>query len=251
MILLLVSLALGIVVGQVFLTQKILDPIKKALNTFQEIEETQNYALRMPKQPNNEMGELMDGINELLSYIEIEKLHEKMTQRELRQQAESDPLTGIKNKKTIEKNVMDMVALSASEETQITMGFLDIDDFRRYNTEYGHQQADKVICYVAKVLQEKIMGEVGRIGGDEFLFCYMGTKDKEKVKSDAEEILAILEEGFVDPENGLHIAVTCSLGIVTARSRDLDYLQMVRAADQAMYEAKNGGKNAVVVRTRI
>lgn len=71
----------------------------------------------------------------------------------LKIRAESDPLTGVKNKRCIETYVMDKLRLASESGQQITVGFLDIDDFRRFNTEYGHQQADEAICYVAKTMQ--------------------------------------------------------------------------------------------------
>lgn len=248
LVLVLVLLAAAVVIVQVFMTNRILQPIQEAIKTFRRIEETKDYSLRMSKQSNYEMKELMGGVNELLSYIEREKIYERIMERSLRQQAESDSLTGVKNKKAIEQYVMDMVNLSAEKDSQITMGFVDIDDFRHYNTVYGHQQADEVICLVAKALSDNIKGEVGRIGGDEFLFCYTGCFDEETIKENVENILKLLEVGIDVSETGKHISVTCSIGIVTAKGKELDYMHLIRMADQAMYEAKDNGKNSVVVR---
>lgn len=247
-VMILFILAVGIVAVQIFMAHKIVNPIQEAINIFHTIEESQDYSLRMPKHSPNEMGELMAGINELLEYVEEEKILEKKMQRELRTQAESDSLTGVKNKKAIEKYVMDMINVSMETESPITMGFLDIDDFRNFNTVYGHQQADEVIQYVAKTLQENVKGEVGRIGGDEFLFCYVGTISEENIEENARKTLKILEDGFDNEETNVHISITCSLGIVTAQGENLDYMHMVRMADQAMYQAKNNGKNTVVIK---
>lgn len=72
--------------------------------------------------------------------------------------------------------------------------------------------------------------------------------DEETIKEDAERILKFLEAGIDVSETGKHISVTCSIGIVTAKGRELDYMHLIRMADQAMYEAKDNGKNSVVVR---
>lgn len=246
-ILVLCVFSFAVVVVQMYLTKKISQPIQAALDVFAEIQATQNYSLRMPMNSQDEMGKLSAGINALLAYIEDENIQEKMTQRKLKKQAESDPLTGVKNKKAMEKYVMDKVHAAAETGTQIMLGFLDIDDFRSFNTNYGHREGDAVIRYVARMLGEHISGEVGRIGGDEFLFCYTGETDACKVKADADMLFRALAEDYIGIENGKHIPITCSLGIVIAGGSNLDYTELVHQADKAMYQAKDAGKNTVVV----
>ena len=190
-VILFVFFAVGTVIVQILTTRKFLQPIESAMDVFAKIKETQDYSLRIPVKSKDEMGQLSQSINELLAYTEKEKMYEKMEQDKLKQQAESDPLTGVKNKKAIEQYVEETVAYSDENKTPVAIGFLDIDDFRNFNTNYGHQVGDDVICYVAKTLQENISGEVGRIGGDEFVFCYAGAIGDEKMKADAARILKL------------------------------------------------------------
>ena len=247
-VILFVFFAVGTVIVQILTTRKFLQPIESAMDVFAKIKETQDYSLRIPVKSKDEMGQLSQSINELLAYTEKEKMYEKMEQDKLKQQAESDPLTGVKNKKAIEQYVEETVAYSDENKTPVAIGFLDIDDFRNFNTNYGHQVGDDVICYVAKTLQENISGEVGRIGGDEFVFCYAGAIGDEKMKADAARILKLLQENYINPESKEQIPVTGSLGIVMAKQGGMDYTDLVRIADKAMYEAKNAGKNSYVVK---
>lgn len=247
-VILFVFFAVGTVIVQILTTRKFLQPIESAMDVFAKIKETQDYSLRIPVKSKDEMGQLSQSINELLAYTEKEKIYEKMEQDKLKQQAESDPLTGVKNKKAIEQYVEETVAYSDENKTPVAIGFLDIDDFRNFNTNYGHQVGDDVICYVAKTLQENISGEVGRIGGDEFVFCYAGAIGDEKMKADAARILKLLQENYINPESKEQIPVTGSLGIVMAKEGGMDYTDLVRIADKAMYEAKNAGKNSYVVK---
>lgn len=247
-VILFVFFAVGTVIVQILTTRKFLQPIESAMDVFAKIKETQDYSLRIPVKSKDEMGQLSQSINELLTYTEKEKIYEKMEQDKLKQQAESDPLTGVKNKKAIEQYVEETVAYSDENKTPVAIGFLDIDDFRNFNTNYGHQVGDDVICYVAKTLQENISGEVGRIGGDEFVFCYAGAIGDEKMKADAARILKLLQENYINPESKEQIPITGSLGIVMAKEGGMDYTDLVRIADKAMYEAKNAGKNSYVVK---
>lgn len=238
---------LGVVVVQTFITNKIMKPIQTAVSVFDEIKDTQNYSLRIRVNIKNEIGKLSGSINELLEYIEEEHIHEKITQRKLRVQADSDSLTGVKNKRAIEKSIMDMVRFAQEENTQITMGFVDIDNFRDFNTKYGHQVGDSVIKFVAETLQGNLHGEVGRIGGDEFVFCHVGIISQERIQEDVGKVLKYLNENYVDVQTNNHIPVTCSIGIVTTVNRKMDYTEMIRIADQAMYNAKEKGKNTFVI----
>ena len=80
-------------------------------------------------------------------------------------------MTQLFNKNAIENKIHAMIEQANDTHTRIAVGFLDIDNFRDYNTLYGHQEGDRVIRFVASILKENIDGIVGRNGGDEFLFC--------------------------------------------------------------------------------
>ena len=172
---------------------------------------------------------------------------EKERQQELLQMAQNDPLTGIKNKKAIEKEMLSMVQRAIESNEQITFGFVDIDDFRDYNTNYGHQEGDAVIQFVAQTLKENIHGAVGRIGGDEFAFCYAGELEPERIRHNADKILEILRTQHVNEQTGEVLPVPCSIGIVMSQGDTLDYTQLIRRADLAMYQAKENGKNTFVL----
>lgn len=240
-------LTLGVTFTQLFMTRRILTPIQNSIEIFDKIRETKDYSLRMPVTTGNEMGKLAESINELLAYMEAEDVYEKSVQRNLRKQAQSDPLTGVKNKKAIENYIMEMVQLSGQQKVQITLGFLDVDDFRNFNTVYGHQQGDEILKYVAETIQKNLHGEVGRVGGDEFIFCYVGTQEKEEIQTGAKRTLEELQNGYINPKNQQQIPITCSMGIVTVNKENLEYTELIRAADQAMYQAKNEGKNTFVL----
>lgn len=241
------ALIIGVFCTQYFMTKKIFAPITHILQVFAQIRESEDYSLRVHIQEKHETGELAAGINELLDYVEQADRKEKERQQKLLQMAENDPLTGIKNKKAIEKEMLSMVQRAVESHEQITFGFVDIDDFRDYNTNYGHQEGDAVIQFVAQTLKENIHGAVGRIGGDEFAFCYAGELEPERIRHNAGKILDILRTQHVNEQTGEVLPVPCSIGIVMSQGNTLDYTQLIRKADLAMYQAKENGKNTFVL----
>ena len=241
------ALIIGVCCTQYFMTKKIFAPITHILQVFAQIRESEDYSLRVHIQEKHETGELAAGINELLDYVEQADRKEKERQQKLLQMAENDPLTGIKNKKAIEKEMLSMVQRAVESHEQITFGFVDIDDFRDYNTNYGHQEGDAVIQFVAQTLKENIHGAVGRIGGDEFAFCYAGELEPERIRHNADKILEILRTQHVNEQTGEVLPVPCSIGIVMSQGDTLDYTQLIRRADLAMYQAKENGKNTFVL----
>ena len=241
------ALIIGVFCTPYFMTKKIFAPITHILQVFAQIRESEDYSLRVHIQEKHETGELAAGINELLDYVEQADRKEKERQQKLLQMAENDPLTGIKNKKAIEKEMLSMVQRAVESHEQITFGFVDIDDFRDYNTNYGHQEGDAVIQFVAQTLKENIHGAVGRIGGDEFAFCYAGELEPERIRHNADKILEILRTQHVNEQTGEVLPVPCSIGIVMSQGDTLDYTQLIRKADLAMYQAKENGKNTFVL----
>lgn len=246
-ILMLCTFVIGVVAVQFFVARKISLPIQNAMEAFEVIQSTQDYSVRLNVNTQDEFGELAQGINRLLDYIETEKIHDKAMQRKLEFQAESDPLTGIKNKRAIENTILDMVMLSTEKGDQITLGFLDVDHFKDFNTKYGHQMGDEVLKFVAKTLQSTLNGEAGRMGGDEFIFCYVGNRTMEEIEAAMQKLVGILRKGCPRTDGEGMCAVPCSIGVVTTSGKNLDYTEMVREADKAMYDAKNAGRDTFVI----
>ena len=132
-----ILLVIGAILIQSFFAQQITFPIQKAIQAFEQIKRTQDYSIRLETNQKDEFSKLAISINELLDYIEKQKI--------LQAQAEKDSLTNIKNKKTIENTILEMVEMSKEKDEQITLGFLDIDYFKDFNTYFGHQVGDKVL----------------------------------------------------------------------------------------------------------
>ncbi|MDQ4428035.1 GGDEF domain-containing protein [Yokenella regensburgei] len=133
--------------------------------------------------------------------------------------------------------------------TPISVIVSDLDRFKRINDQYGHLQGDKVIQYVARVLQNaaRVEDVAARIGGEEFALLLMNVSSEEAQRI-AERIRVTIEKQDAQSSNDhLPEPVTISMGVFTTTSSALSAEECVQRADQAMYRAKETGRNRVVV----
>lgn len=158
------------------------------------------------------------------------------------EKATLDPMTQIKNKKAIENIIRTQIMEAAENLEPVAIGFVDIDNFRDYNTKYGHMQGDEVIKYVANTVKDAVPGIVGRNGGDEFAFV-IPNATYEMVDEAMKIIHKKLNEGLFIKDIGEKIPTPCSIGVIIEKTNTLDYDYVMEQSDAAMYEAKARGKN--------
>jgi diguanylate cyclase (GGDEF)-like protein len=122
----------------------------------------------------------------------------------------------------------------------------DLDHFKRINDTLGHLAGDSVLRQVAQRLHHSVRpyDAVGRYGGEEFLIVLPGC-DGDSALSLAERLRQAIASDRIDAE-GTEVAITLSLGVaVSSGEAQLDAVELLRAADAALYEAKNAGRNRV------
>ena len=224
------------------LTRKITQPIDRIGGTLSEVQERNDYSMRIHVDKNGELGQIAEQINMLLECVEHQTRQEKQKQKQLEKDVELDPLTGILNKKAIHEDMEELVSRASELGIEITIGFVDVDNFRDFNTKYGHQIGDEVLKHVAASLRKAVPGVVGRNGGDEFIFCMLKRRISDNLNLVMDAFYSGLKKG-VTLESGEVVSVTCSVGIMCAKGEHLAMKELEKGADSAMYEAKNSGKN--------
>jgi diguanylate cyclase (GGDEF)-like protein len=152
----------------------------------------------------------------------------------------TDPLTGLGNHRHFHERLQRELARAEDAHTRLSLCFLDIDDFKRINDQFGHPAGDRVLSQVAARLRQG--GEAFRLGGDEFAVLLPGSDERAALET-AEAIVARI----ANTELGKAGAITVSAGVATfpqhGRGRDA----LIRLADSALYWAKEHGKNQVRV----
>ena len=164
-----------------------------------------------------------------------------------------DPLTGVANRRSLIAALDRDVARAQRMREPMALMMVDIDHFKDVNDRYGHPAGDRVLCSVVNVLRQRVRAQdlVGRYGGEEFMVLLpdTGLVGAEQL---ARALCKAVEESRcpADGVPGPGIAVTVSIGVFGGRLESGDSWDMlIAAADRALYQAKNNGRNRVEVAT--
>ncbi len=166
-----------------------------------------------------------------------------------------DPLTGVANRRSLISALDRDVSRAIRTHQPIALMMVDIDHFKHVNDRYGHPAGDEVLCSVVSVLRQRVRAQdlVGRYGGEEFMVLLPDT-DLVGAEQLARELCKAVEESRclaqgAGPEG---VEVTVSIGVFGGHLESGDSWDMlIAAADRALYEAKNNGRNRVEVATSL
>ena len=158
--------------------------------------------------------------------------------------AEYDSLTGLANRHRMTRRLESTLSAYKAAKRSCTLMMLDLDKFKQVNDMMGHPAGDEVLRQVAQRLQRVIgeRGEIGRLGGDEFQVILPDIDDRGKLGELAAKIIQIVSQPY-SVEDGRAIIGT-SVGLAIAPYDGVEREEIVRAADLALYAAKNGGRGA-------
>lgn len=170
----------------------------------------------------------------------LTKRHESLAELSIH-----DDLTGLFNKRHFEQ-VLPKLLSTVDESTPVSIAVLDVDHFKRYNDTYGHLEGDTVLRVLGELFFDTIEETdiPCRYGGEEFALI-MPETTLEKAKAQADELRKRVEAlQFVTPQ-GANTQVTASIGVAQYRIGEKPS-QFFKRADEALYKAKEGGRNRVI-----
>ena len=171
----------------------------------------------------------------------------KQAEERLRIQAETDGLTGLLNRNGLTGSIDALLKTSLLAQEQTALLFLDMDRFKWINDNLGHRAGDDLLCTVASRLKSLAKpGEyVGRFGGDEFAIVLSGPDVRERVTALSEAIMVALNEpAHIE---GRDFSVAVSIGIAFCPDHANNSADLIKAADVAMYDRKNSGRNGYTI----
>jgi two-component system, cell cycle response regulator len=154
-----------------------------------------------------------------------------------------DPLTGLSNRRFILTQLAGAVSAARRHERALSIAIVDIDHFKAVNDEHGHAAGDRVLAAVAAAMREHLRAEdqLGRLGGEEFL-ALLPDADARAARTAAEKLRAEVASLAVEHE-GKDLGVTISAGWASWEGETPE--ELLRRADDALYEAKRAGRDRV------
>ena len=183
------------------------------------------------------------------SMLRIKRLQDQLEEknRELEQLSISDGLTGLYNHRHLHELLQDEFERSRRTEEPVSVVMFDLDRFKEVNDTYGHQAGDTVLTELADILREtaREIDKLGRYGGEEFMAILPDSDPKAGVTF-AERVREMVEKQHFDIQADEPLRMTISAGVATYPTDDADGARrLVHYADQALYSAKNSGRNRV------
>jgi len=168
---------------------------------------------------------------------------QKDAEEKLKQMAHFDPLTGLANRNLFFERLETAAREAAKTRHPFALLYLDLDNFKPINDSFGHDRGDLILKAVAKRLQKAVRSgdTVARMGGDEFAIILNALQKPADAEALAEVIIAAIARPFIT-ENASH-SIGVSIGISIFPENDTRTEGLVTKADQAMYQAKEKGRN--------
>jgi diguanylate cyclase (GGDEF)-like protein len=175
--------------------------------------------------------------------------------RVLRELSESDALTGLANRRSFRSSFDSRFGgKHRIRGRSVTVMMIDLDHFKRFNDEFGHQAGDRALRHVGRCLEagfNGVDGIVARFGGEEFIAAFHSASvaEAERIAEDVRQAICALEIPVRDSECQ---RITTSIGLASAGpAAKVDLGELTARADRALYRAKSDGRDRVVVSERI
>lgn len=191
----------------------------------------------------NEIGKMQDAFN-------VFKKHEAQrlkVEKELKQLARTDPLTGLSNRNELNRRYSDIIRIAKRKNEKIAILALDLDNFKTVNDTYGHAVGDEFLEEVSEILVNETRDSdiVARIGGDEFAIVLYAPEQEEDVQILARRVIKRVSDLNMIDDSAIRAGV--SIGICFDEARNCQNLKKTLSrADRALYNAKESGKNKVI-----
>ena len=168
---------------------------------------------------------------------------QRKAEKALAYQVLHDPVTGLANRVALMDRLSQTLAALERRPGRLAVLFVDLDHFKKINDSFGHDAGDQVLTEVGHRLSllSRNADTVARLGGDEFVVLCGALRDDDDVGLIGDRIVRGIRTPYVEDERDL--SITCSVGIVVTGDPLTEPEQLIRDADEVMYEAKETGRN--------
>jgi diguanylate cyclase (GGDEF)-like protein len=212
--------------------------IRYAVERSQAREALQQAAAELERRVEERTAALANAVNAL--HAEIGE--RKQAEGRIRYMAHHDALTDLPNRVLLQDRIEQAIASAERNRAQVAVLFIDLDNFKHINDSLGHQVGDRLLQLVAARLRLCLRkgDSVARLGGDEFVLSLPSPKGGSDIARVAQKVLDALDRSFLVDGHDLHLG--CSIGISVYPDDGNNVEALMRAADTAMYHAKESGR---------
>jgi diguanylate cyclase (GGDEF)-like protein len=254
-----VLVMLIIIAISVFTVRSIVLPVRRLIGATRRLADGQANVrvgrggikeLDIVAQAFDQMSAQLEGIKDAYR-CQQENLEHQVIERtyKLQQLAHQDPLTSLPNRRHLSSLLQSALARAGNAERFVGIYFLDIDNFKNINDSLGHVFGDRVLMSVANRLEEVIdgVGFVARLGGDEFTLVYEDAHSVQELNDFGSRLTSAFHRSVSVDDREISISISVGASIFPEHEADADGL--LRAADSALFRAKELGRNQLAVFT--
>lgn len=239
-----------LILTSILLQRVVIKPLGRLTAHVAQLNRLGDYSLRLNMKRQDEIGTLASNFDKMVRTISDRTTQLKQANERLIQQSMQDGLTGIANRRMFDTYIAQELSRAQRTQEPISLILADVDHFKKYNDTYGHLQGDQCLQKVAQTLRRHVRRQtdlVARYGGEEFVIVLPNT-DNAGAMAIAEilrkSVAALAISHEADSKSDV---VTMSLGAATLVPDPLkpgdQQEQLLELADQALYLAKNNGRN--------
>ncbi|MCK6265673.1 diguanylate cyclase [Vibrio sp. ZSDE26] len=218
------------IITYVFVHDRLFAPIKVLLANTEKVKKGEALIIS-DHVPKDEMGTL------LASFYSMSSQVQERTER-LHYESIHDELTGLKDRKTLDNEILEEVAHSRVTESKLALFYIDLNKFKPINDQYGHDVGDLVLVEVANRLTSAVRSNdsIFRVGGDEFVILVKQINIESEIDLVAKKIISAFGPDLI--VNSLKLDVSLSIGISISPDHSHDGHSLIHYADVAMFQAK-------------
>lgn len=242
---------LAFILFYLYLNYSTINPILHLNRVIQGVTRTRDYSARTNIIKDDELGNLSARLDEMLATIQSQQQELSSHNLKLQRLSDSDELTGLFNRHYLESTTRLMRDNRKTQLEPLSLLLVDVDHFKQYNDHYGHSAGDKALRGVADVLQcntHDATDLVARCGGEEFVLILNNTGEEGAVAVAQRIIAAMKEKAIPHAYSSAAAYLTISIGIaIKPPNTPFRYNELFDLADQALYRAKDEGRNRASV----
>jgi len=236
--------------GLVLVQRNALGPLVELSHLAEQVAQQRDYSKLATIYRRDEVGRLGERFNEMLKRIEIwqadlrlqlEQEHE--AGQKFERLAHQDSLTGLPNRLYFQGELQRHLALCVDHGELMALMFIDLDNFKQVNDQYGHDVGDEVLCEVSRRMSAVVRSRdvLCRLGGDEFALILPELPDEAVAEQLAQRLIAAVRVSMTI--RGAVMPIGATVGLAFAPLDASEATALLNASDHAMYAAKRAGKN--------